>query len=77
MSDDRPPLKDGYEYAGPTGPEMRLIDPEVCPAGHPMMLIRRSWNHCPTHGHHNSWECACGQEVWRVDGTFVGERCQA
>jgi hypothetical protein len=66
-------LPDGYERTGRTPMEIRLIDPEVCPAGHPMRLVRRGWSHCALQHHHESWTCACGQEVWRVGGVFIDD----
>jgi hypothetical protein len=72
---DRRLPPDGYEYTGRTPHEIQLIDPEHCPAGHPADLIRRGWDHCATHGSHNNWRCACGQQIWRVEGQFVGELC--
>jgi hypothetical protein len=76
MFDERVP-PDGYEYTGRTPHEIRLVDPVHCPGGHPARLVRRGWSHCPEHGTHYSWACACGQEIWRVEGAFVGVPCAA
>lgn len=74
MPDDRPPIPDGYEYAEPTGTQIRLIDPVWCPAGHPAVLTQRSHINCQEHGElHHYWTCACGQVIWRYRGTFVDE----
>jgi hypothetical protein len=71
MSD--PP--DGFEWTG-RGMEIRLIDPEWCPTGHPAMLIRRDFAHCAEHRGHNAWTCSCGQVIYRHAGEFLGElRC--
>lgn len=71
------PVPDGYvRWPDPEhGPGLELIDPEVCPAGHPFAWGQRgSLAYCREHEPHNTWWCACGQKIWRYDGAFVGER---
>lgn len=57
-------LPDGYRWTGRTDLEIALIDPEVCPAGHPVELVRRGYDG------RTWWLCACGQEIRRQDGAF-------
>lgn len=69
-------VPDGYEpWPDPVnGPGLRLLDPEMCPAGHRFNWgVRQSLARCAQHGEHNTWMCACGRWIWRVDGVFVGE----
>lgn len=72
MPEDRPPPQDGYEYTGPTGPEMRLIDPVDCPRGHPL-TGQRGYAPCSEHGGHPKWTCGCGQVFYLHAGKFVNE----
>ena len=66
-------VPDGYERFGERS--LRLIDPQVCPAGHPFRFgTRQNPARCPEHRQHNTWLCACSQWIWRYDGAFVGER---
>lgn len=68
-------LPDGYRWTG-RGLEMVLIDPLWCPAGHPFEWGQRGpLDYCELHGQHNTWRCECSQQIWRVNGEFVGERC--
>lgn len=69
MRDDRPPLKDGYEYTG-RGLEIRLIDPVDCPRGHRYAFGQRTHSPCSEHHGHPSWWCACGAQIYRHDGEF-------
>jgi hypothetical protein len=66
-------VPDGYERFGEQG--LKLIDPIVCPAGHPFRWGQSgSLARCAKHGDHNVWICACSQWIWRYDGAFVGEK---
>lgn len=70
------PVPDGYvRWPDPErGPGLELIDPEVCPVGHPFAWGQRgSLAYCREHEPHNTWWCACGQKIYRVEGAFVGE----
>lgn len=66
---------DGFRWSGRTEHEIVLNDPEVCPAGHPAQLVRRGFERCTdwAHSGHNSWTCACGQDIYRADGAYVGQ----
>lgn len=66
---DRPP-PDGYIWAE-DGIGIVLIDPLVCPAGHPIDGFRRGWTPCSEHSGHTVWYCSCGQEIYRESGAFV------
>lgn len=74
MQHHAPP--DGYRWTGRTEHEIVLINPEVCPTGHPANLVR--WGdiaHCREQAHrhrHLSWQCACGQLIYRAAGAYVG-----
>lgn len=70
MFDERPPIRDGYEYTG-RGLEIRLIDPADCPRGHPFRFGQRGREPCAQHRSHAEWTCACGQVIYRHDGAFV------
>lgn len=68
----RPP-PDGYAWID-DGPGIVLIDPDRCPAGHPMRWGQRAGiTPCRRHGPHLTWTCSCGQRVYRASGRFVGE----
>jgi hypothetical protein len=69
-------LPDGYERWPDAirGPGLRLIDPTDCPTGHPFRWGQRgSLAYCGEHKPHNTWWCACGQKIYRVEGAFVDE----
>ena len=56
---------------------MQLIDPTECPAGHPFRWGKHSHTPCAEHRGHPEWVCACGQELYRQGGVFVGAlRCR-
>lgn len=64
-------MPDGYARRGEHG--LVLIDPQVCPAGHPFRFGERSsLAQCRAHGPHLAWRCACGQTVYRHAGAFWG-----
>lgn len=72
MGAELEPVPDGYERWAGEG--LKLIDPIVCPAGHPFAWGQRgSLAYCDVHEPHNTWWCACGQHVFRVEGAFAGE----
>lgn len=65
-------VPDGYERFGEQG--LKLIDPVLCPAGHPFEWGQRgSLAFCLEHGSHNTWWCRCGLKIYRVEGAFVSE----
>jgi hypothetical protein len=52
---------------------MRLIDPGDCPRCGRFRWGKRSHVPCVEHrGGHPEWVCACGQEIYREAGAFVG-----
>lgn len=61
----------GYRRVGELGEA--LVDPQMCPGGHPFAFGQRSWEPCPEHRGHPSWVCACGREQFlrRSDGAIV------
>jgi hypothetical protein len=64
-------IPDGYRRQGKLG--LVLVDPAVCPAGHPFRFgMRKAAELCDTHGRHLHWICACGQSIYRHDGAYVG-----
>lgn len=70
-------VPDGYErWPDPErGPGLRLLDPTDCPAGHLFRFGQRgSLAYCEVHEPHNTWICACGQMIYRVEGAFVSSR---
>lgn len=67
----------GYVPWGELG--MVLVDPTLCPGGHPFAFGQRGYEPCAEHRGHPSWVCACGREQFlqREDGAIVGElECQ-
>lgn len=70
----RPAPPDGYRWTG-RGPEIVLVDPDTCPAGHPFTFGQRGYTHCSERSHHGHtyWLCACGQETYRAPGAFVDQ----
>lgn len=62
---------DGYRWID-GGPAIELVDPDDCPAGHPMQLRQRGYAPCTEHRGHPTWTCQCGQIVYGVAGAFVG-----
>jgi hypothetical protein len=61
---------DGYAWVD-GGPGIVLVDPEWCPAGHPMELHQRGYAPCAEHKGHPQWTCRCGQVIYRGGGEFV------
>jgi hypothetical protein len=69
--DKRWPVPDGYKPL--PGGGMQLIDPTDCPRCGRFRWGKRSHTPCAEHrGGHPEWVCACGQEIYREAGAFVG-----
>ena len=64
------PPPDGYRWTG-RQTEIELIDPDWCPAGHPVTSFRRGYAHCSRHDGHTYWTCQDDHDIWRVPGEFV------
>jgi hypothetical protein len=64
---------DGLKPTG-RGTEVKLVDPTGCSCGRFRFGMRR-YTQCEDwdHGGHTTWECACGQLIYRWPGRFAGE----